>query len=177
MGKEYVENTITALLNQIDNRVDEEANNIVTSTAVSGFILHRYVNLHIDIYQVVPLRAASYTATPEKFSNAKCGLINIQNEDNECFKWCMLYHQSAKNKNDHRVSALKKVKNKYDFTGITFPTSIDDICKFENLNKVCIYIYEISEKCDVDENNEEAITHEIIRLKSGNSTYIKNDII
>ena len=34
--------------------------------------------------------------TPEKFANSKRGLVNIKNEDNECFKWCVKYHQSQK---------------------------------------------------------------------------------
>ena len=46
--------------------------------------------------------------TPVKFQNLKCGLVNIQNEDDECFRWCMLYHQSQKKHNDQRISTLNK---------------------------------------------------------------------
>ena len=38
-------------------------------------------------------------AVPQGFkekANPKCGLINIQNKDNECFRWCMKYHQAGK---------------------------------------------------------------------------------
>ena len=91
------------------------------------------------------MRASSYIQTPPKFSNAKSGLINIRNEDNECFKWCMLYHQSRKDKNDNRVTALRKVENKYDFSNINYPASLDDIRTFEKTNKVSIYVYEITE--------------------------------
>ena len=36
----------------------------------------------------------SGSSFPDKDSNAKCGLSNIQNADQERFKWCMKYHQS-----------------------------------------------------------------------------------
>ena len=60
---------------------DERVDNIVTSKSRSVFILHRYVNVHIDIYQTAPLRAATCIPTPKKFCSSKCGLVNIQNED------------------------------------------------------------------------------------------------
>jgi hypothetical protein len=55
----------------------------------------KYTKLAIDIFETKPLRASSYIPTPERFSNAKCGLINIHNTDQECFRWCMRYHQSC----------------------------------------------------------------------------------
>jgi len=51
----------------------------------------------------------------------KQGLINIQNDDNECFKWCVLYHQTPKANHCERLSVLRKVQNKYSFEGLTYP--------------------------------------------------------
>ena len=56
-----------------------------------------------------------------------CGLINIHNEDEECFRWCLKYHQSKKGKNDHRITALMKVEDEYNNEGIQIPVSYDDI--------------------------------------------------
>ena len=50
----------------------------------------------MNIHEIKPVRGSSYIPTPVKFSNPKCGLINIKNDDVECFKWCMKYHQSKK---------------------------------------------------------------------------------
>jgi hypothetical protein len=52
-------------------------------------------NLNMDTFKIKAARGSSWIPTPERYSNAKCGLINIKNEDQECFKWCMKYHQSA----------------------------------------------------------------------------------
>ena len=52
----------------------------------------------IETYKKKPVRGSSYIPTPDKYNHPKCGLINIQNEDQECFRWCMKYHQSEKKK-------------------------------------------------------------------------------
>ena len=52
----------------------------------------------VDIYQIRDARRSTYIETPVKFKNPKYGLVHIQNEDDECFRWCMLYRQSQKEK-------------------------------------------------------------------------------
>jgi hypothetical protein len=111
------------------------------------------------------LRGSSYIPTPEKYSNSNCGLINIKNNDQKCFKWCMKYHQTQQNKNQQNISFLKKIKDKYNYDGIDFPTTYDDITKFEDQNKVCIFIFEID-----DEGG-------IIKSRNGNTNYIHDDLI
>ena len=115
------------------------------------------------MFETKPLRAASYIPTPERYKNAKCGLINIQNPDQECFKWNALYHQTPKGKNDDRLSVLKKVVDKYKWDDINFPASYEDISRFEELNQMCVFVYGLD-----DENN-------IHCQKKGNSKYILND--
>ena len=44
----------------------------------------------------------------------------------------MLYHQTAKTTHCDRLSVLKKVEDKYDWEGVNFPVSFDDIQTFEN---------------------------------------------
>ena len=65
-------------------------------------------------------------------------------------------------KNSDRITVLRKVQDKYDYSDIlTYPVTFEDIEKFENTNKICIYVYEI---CDGGD---------IIICKAGNSKYIK----
>ena len=61
----------------------------------SGWSFDSMAYIYLTTYETKPLRAASYIVTPEKLRNAKCGIINLRNPDNECLKWCMRYHQSA----------------------------------------------------------------------------------
>ena len=120
-------------------------------------------SIDIDFYETKPLRAASYIPTPERYKHAKCGLINIQNPDQECFKWNALYHQTPKGKHDDRLSVLKKVVDKYKWDGINFPASYEDVYKFEELNQICVFIYGLDNRTN------------IYCDKKGNSKYILND--
>ena len=54
--------------------------------------------LAINIFETKIWRGSSYIETPEKFANAKCRLIDISNDDEECFRWCALYHTLGKDK-------------------------------------------------------------------------------
>ena len=58
----------------------------------------------------------------------------------------MQYHKSVKHKHVQHISALKKIEDKYDYSGIEFPASYEDIYKFEDLNKVCVFIYALATK-------------------------------
>ena len=46
-----------------------------------------------------------------------------------------------------------------------YPVSLEGITHFENLNKVCVYVYEIDEDTD-----------DIIDCKKGNAQYVNNAI-
>ncbi len=45
----------------------------------------------------------------------------------------------------HRTTALAKLKDKYDYTDITFPISYDQVSKFEDANEVTINIWRVAE--------------------------------
>ena len=86
--------------------------------------------LSIDIFETKAMRASSYIPTPEKYSNPTCGLVNIQNDDELCFQWCLRYHQSAKGHHGARLPKLKKVAEKYNYDGMEFPASYEAISAF-----------------------------------------------
>ena len=47
----------------------------------------------------------------------------------------MLYHQSEKTKNDHKLTVIKNVKYKYTYNCINVPGAYADIDQFEDLNR------------------------------------------
>ena len=109
----------------------------------SGWAIVKFDKLSIDIFETKALRASSYIPTPEKYCKSMCGLVNIQNDDELCFQWCLRYHQSAKGHHDSRLSKLKKISDKYNYDGVEFPASYEAISAFEGNNSVCIFIYEL----------------------------------
>ena len=77
-------------------------------------------------------------------------VINIRNEDDvECFKWCVKYHQSKKEKHCDRVSVLKKIEDKYDYSNVNCPATFDDIATFENNNNISVFVYGIDEENNI----------------------------
>ena len=138
----------------------QESNNLG-----SEWRIDRFTRFIVTCYTVKPLRASSYIPTPAPYNNPKCGLINIQNNDNKCFQWCLKYHQGNKSKNDDRISSLTKVDDKYSYDNVNFPASLDDITTFEDNNKVCVNVYKI------EKDNSITAAH------LGNIDYIKNDTI
>ena len=71
--------------------------------------------------------------------------MNVQNKDNECFKWAVLSALHPVDKNTERLVNYKQYEEELDFTGIPFPVRIDDIPKFEKLNDLAICVYVVSE--------------------------------
>lgn len=79
-------------------------------------------------------RGSSYIPLPRKLSNTKA-CINVKNTDNECFKYAMLV-KFIKDKNNVNLPGrcYREMSTKYNFKGITYPVSLDDIKKFERQN-------------------------------------------
>ncbi len=46
-----------------------------------------------------------------------------------------------KSKNGDRVTMLDKVEDKYNWEGVNFPASFDDIATFETNNTICVNIF------------------------------------
>ncbi len=109
----YSKDEVSEVLDKLFKKLEELFANMKFKK--SGYSLEKIHYIFIESFSVKPLRGSSYIPTPLKFSNPRCGLINIKNDDNECFKWCMKYHQTNKIKNDDRISVLKNVNDKFNY--------------------------------------------------------------
>jgi hypothetical protein len=99
----------------------------------SGWVFEKVIQLDILIDKYVPLRGSSHIPLPN-FLAKKKAIINVQNNDDECFKWAVtsaLY--PAK---DHVDRLTKYVENakKLNFAKMSFPTQLKDIHLFEKQN-------------------------------------------
>lgn len=88
LTKTNLESTLEKLKIEIVNKFEK----IDDKMPSSGWRLRRYIHLGVDIFETRPVRGSSYIPTPEKYGNSRTGLINIKNNDQECFRWCMKYH-------------------------------------------------------------------------------------
>ncbi|CAH3150415.1 unnamed protein product [Pocillopora meandrina] len=70
------------------------------------------------------------------------GLINIKNNDNECFRWC---HIRFLNPQDSHSELIKRSDKHYleklDYSGIEFPIKINQYNKIEKQNEININVF------------------------------------
>jgi hypothetical protein len=149
----------------------------------SGWSFKKAFYCEVITYEMKQLRGKSYIPTPDKLKNPKIGLINIQNEDNECFKWCIIFHQSKNIIHGERVSKLKKIINKYNMDNIIYPCGFDEMEIFEKNNEnTAINIFSYDEETDNIKIKRKSNTkgHDIINLliiekeEKEHYIYIKN---
>jgi hypothetical protein len=100
-NKSNINHIVDNLLDELESKIDN------LPTEGSGWKIKRFNKILIESFTTKVARGSSYIPTPAPYNNPKCGLINIKNDDQECFKWCLKYHQSNKSKNDDRLSVFK----------------------------------------------------------------------
>ena len=114
----------------------------------SGWRLETIDYLHIYSAQYVPIPGTSYVPTPKSIAG-KQAVINIQNEDVNCFEYSMIasrYYQDIDKNHASRPSTYKDYMGKtFDFQGCSIPMKLDDITRFEKNNDLAMSVYHIKE--------------------------------
>ena len=72
-------------------------------------------------------------------------MVNIKNEDNQCFLWSILAALHPVECNNNRCKKYEKFLPELNTKGIEMPMKLDDITKFERLNNLCINVYGVEE--------------------------------
>ena len=76
----------------------------------SGWYFKEIDRLEIHTVENNPMNGSSYIPLPDWISK-KRAIINIQNRDEKCFLWCILRYIYPRDKNDSRLTDLKKYEN------------------------------------------------------------------
>lgn len=100
----------------------------------SGWIFESIskLDIHIDKYQ--PIAATSYVELPKELKD-KRAVINVENEDNQCFKWAITSCLFPAKRDGERISkTMKSNAKKLNWDGLEFPVQIDKIDIFETNN-------------------------------------------
>ena len=101
----------------------------------SNWKVSNILRMDINMINYNPLSASSWIEL-DKFLTKKNAVINMKNEDNECFKWCVTRALNMKNKNNpERIDKELIEKSKeLNWKGIEFPFKLNQIEKFEKNN-------------------------------------------
>ena len=74
------------------------------------------------------------------------GLINVKNDDNQCFRWCHVRHLNPLGHHNERITQKDRgIAKTLDYSGVTFPVTIRDMSKIEKQNKININAYVYNE--------------------------------
>ena len=101
----------------------------------SGWLFMEVIRLILKIDKWDPLKASSYIDLPPELKNKKA-IINMKNEDNKCFMWCVLRALNpSKDKHPSRIDKdLKSKEHTLNMDGIAYPVNLKDIKRFEKQN-------------------------------------------
>ena len=146
------------------------------------FVEVENLTLHTDIWD--PLKASSYIDLPKELKN-KNAIINMKNEDNKCFLWCVLRALNPKDTHPERIDKdLKSKEHTLNMEGIAYPVDFKNIDRFEKQNpdiSITIFGYSKQEKVHplkiskLNKNRKHKIV--LLLIKDGENShycYVKN---
>ena len=108
----------------------------------SGWTIKSVDAHYINLTKYAPMNGSSYIQLPTELRNSAKGLINLKNEDNECFRWCHIRYLNPQGKDPQRIKKDDRqyIKN-LDYQGIKFPVTIKQINKIEKQNNIRINVF------------------------------------
>ena len=113
----------------------------------SGWTIESVNGHYLNIVQYQPMKGSSYIQLPQELRNSAKGLINLKNNDNECFRWCHIRHLNPQDKYPQRIKKVdKEYIDKLNYIGIEFPVTIKQLNKIEKQNEININVFGYEEK-------------------------------
>ena len=137
---------------EIDKSLEVSKQGILNKIAVwisegSGWTVQSVDNHYLNVVKYEPMKGSSYIKLPTELRNSAKGLINMKNEDNECFRWCHIRHLNPQDKDPQRIKKTDKAfVNNLNYQGIEFPVTIKQYNKIEQQNKIRINVFGYEEK-------------------------------
>ena len=132
---------------QITEELQSSKHEILNITAQwisegSGWTIESVDNHYLNIVQYEPMKGSSYIELPQELNNPKKGLINLKNNDNECFRWCHIRYLNPQDKYPQRIKKIdKEYINQLDYSGIEFPVTVKQYNKIEKQNEININVF------------------------------------
>ena len=124
-----VEEVFNEMVDEIETAIQKAEN-----AQGSGWVLVKVIGVTLHTAKWDPLNAGSYIDLPANLKNKKA-IINMKNQDDKCFLWCVLRALNPKNNHPERVDKdLISKQDTLNMKGIKYPVSFRDIDRFESLN-------------------------------------------
>ena len=100
----------------------------------SGWRFEKVIKLVLHTTRWDPVNAGSYIELPPALKNKKA-IINMKNQDDKCFMWCVLRALNPKDNHPERIdNDLKSKVDTLNMQGIQYPVDFRGIDRFESQN-------------------------------------------
>ena len=100
----------------------------------SNWRFERVISLDVHFTDFQPLRGSTFLPLPTKISTKKA-VINMKNNDDQCFKWSVVRALHPVDIHPERITKeLKDQSERLDWSGLKFPVKLDQIVIFEKFN-------------------------------------------
>ena len=144
LGSDEVSEASENILSNIQERFDQQLE------IKSGAVLRKISNGALNIMKTKPVRIGSFVKTPKKFAN-KLAIININMENEDCFKNAAAIHISRNKMKKIGTKSRKKIiretlrnQTRFDFSMLSTPVKLNELNKFEKVNKINVHIFAVN---------------------------------
>ena len=110
----------------------------------SGWYLKKVIKLEIQTVVYKPLRGSTYLPLPTSLALNR-SLLNIQNQDEKCFLYCLLASLHPITREPELVEHYHQYMHEVNMSGITYPVTLPQIQRVESLNEsisINVFAYE-----------------------------------
>ena len=108
----------------------------------SGFQFDCISEVIFEFYRILDIKANSCIELPPKYKDSK-SIINIQNEDNHCFLWCISAHLNPVDNHQYRISNYVKFSRPLNTDDLGFPVKVKDNLNFGKLHNLNSNVFEL----------------------------------
>ncbi len=107
----------------------------------SGWQLYSIKGLDVSVVRFNPLDGSGYSKLPPLIAKKKA-VVNMENDDDQCFKWAVTRALNPSDKNPKRITKeLRKQAEELNCDGITFPTKVKDMPIWEKNNDKFVSVF------------------------------------
>ena len=120
------------LFDEMIARIDENIANFQRRGSNWQFVVVNRLEIHLADWK--PLGGSSFIPLPKKIRD-KGAIINMKNEDDQCFKWSVVRARHPVVSHPERITkTLKEQSERLNWSGLLFPVDLKQIRIFEKNN-------------------------------------------
>ena len=132
-----IEEEIATVLRKLNN----DFQNLETDG--SGWSIDKIIKMEVKTVEYVPLTCSSYVPLPNKIMSKKA-VLNIVNDDQKCFIWCIL--AAVESKHANLVTNYVEYESSLNVRNIPMPMTLDDVPRFEKQNQLSVNDFDLEKE-------------------------------